>query len=332
MPAEAFAEAKSWRWKAIALAVSGPLLGGLFWVGCPLWLLVPLHMLSGYGAWRLWRRPGPGGRELGLQACSLTLCVPVVGSACAWLVFGRVGRRETSVLDAYRRYIAFAHRESPVLRPIDPRARLLREVGVMPLRDQLTQGELAAKQSAATALAELEGDGGVRVLRQALTHSADDTRLLASLALLRKEETLVSALNLAREATKAKDAPARAWLGLARVARRYAESGLPAPRAAESFWQECETAARRALMGPEALEGWLHMAASYAGRRQSSAALEAAEAALALDPECTEAAVCRCEALFALGRLDALRDATRPLARAGGLQEVASYWEAAHVG
>lgn len=329
MPADV---TQSWRWKVIAVGLSGPVLGGLFGVGCTLWLLVPLHLVAAYGAWRLWRRPGPGGRELGLQAASLALCFPIVGSLCAWAVFGRVGRRETGVLDAYRRYVAFSQREPLVLRPLDARARLLREVGVMPLRDQLSHGELAAKQSAATALAQLEGDAGVRVLRQALTHSADDTRLLASLALLRKEEALVSALNLAREACKAKDAPASAWLGLARVARRYAESGLPAPRAAAGYWDECETAARQALGGGEPAEAWLCIAASRVGLQDPRGACEAAEGALAEDANNVEAALVRCEALFALGALDALREATRPLARVGGLQEVAAYWEGAHAG
>ena len=216
------------RWLAFAVAASGPLLALCFYWGISIWLLALAHSLAAWVAWRLWRNPLPGGRELGLQAFSLTFCFPVVGCVCAWVIFGRQGQIHSDVVDAYRNYIKYDHQQPLVLRTVDPRARLLREVGVMPLRDQLLQGDISLKQSAAEALAALPGHEGVNVLRQALTAELDDTRLLASISLLRKEEQLFAALTAARQACLQPGASTIAWCELADVTRRYVESGLKA--------------------------------------------------------------------------------------------------------
>jgi tetratricopeptide (TPR) repeat protein len=317
---------------ALAIALSGPLIAVLFWLSASIWLLAAVHMLAAIGAWRLWRTPGPGGRQLGWQAGSLSLCFPVVGSVCAWLLFGRAGEQNNDIIEAYRHYIDYDHQEPLFLRPIDARVRLLREVGVMPLRDQLIHGDITTKQVAASALADMDGDSGVKVLRQALTHEHDDTRLLASLALVSKEERLVRALTSAREACKSSQATGSDWFSLGSVARQYAESGLPAPKAAEGYWAECEMASGRALgqSGAHGVRSWLEVAASRAGRKNWMAALEAYESALALEPLSTEALMGRCEALFALNQLDRLADATRTFAVGSDLHEFAAYWGATH--
>jgi tetratricopeptide (TPR) repeat protein len=316
------------RWVARVVAASGPLIALCFYLGVSIWLLALAHALAAWGAWRLWRTPLPGGRELGLQAFSLTFCFPVVGSVCAWVVLGRQGQTHSDVLDAYRDYIKYDHQQPLVLRTVDPRARLLREVGVMPLRDQLLQGDISLKQAAAEALAALPGHEGVKALRQALTAELDDTRMLASLVLLHKEEQFFAALTAARQACLAPGASAIAWCELADVTRRYVESGLPAHKTALGFWQECELAATRALRlsDDHKIQSWQYIAASRAGRQDWLGALEAYGAVLALDPDCLDAVLARCKALFALGRLDQLAEATRPLAATEEMADFAVYW------
>lgn len=332
-----------WLWKVAAVAVggSGPLVCLLLLMGAPSWGAVLLHLIAAAASYLMWRKPGPRGQMLGLQAFTLCLCFPVVGSPAAWLIYGRESERAEGLLSDYRRYIAYEHGEPRYVRPVhDPKAALRRELAVQPFGDQLANADdLVGKQNAAAALERLDGDTGTRVLQQALTHPADDTRLLASLALLRKEEALVRKLKAARTTAQGHPADPQAAVLVAGAARKYAESGLPAPKVGEAFWRECLEAAERTLAlkprTPTALTAQLHRAAAKAALGDLAGAAAAAEAALALDPENEEAGLRRMEALFRLGDLAALGAAAAHFSGAepgSEAYEVARYWRGSHAG
>lgn len=315
---------------AVAIALSGPVVAAIVALGGSLWLAAAVHGAAAWGAWAFWRREG---ELLALLAFTLLTAFPAVGSLIVWFVLGRGGRRQEMLASDYRRYVGIDDYEAPGVRPLaDPQAALRRETAVLPLGDQLGMAAIAGKQAAASALARMEGQGGVKVLRAALTHPADDTRLLASLALLRKEEGLVSALTAARQAAKASPADQALRLALAGAARRYAESGLPAAKVASGLWAEVR---REAAAAGEGLESSLHLAAAHQALGEPEAALAAAEAALALDPGCVEAGFRRLELLFTLGRAQAMGPAARALiaiAQPGSdAHEAARYWMA-HAG
>lgn len=315
---------------AAALALSGPVVGLIVATGGSLWLAFALHAAAAAGAHAFWRREG---KLLALLAFTLLLAFPAVGSLIVWVVLGRGGRHQVELAADYRRYVGIDDYEAPGIRPLaDPEAALRQEVAVLPLGDQLGLAAIAGKQAAASTLARMEGEAGVKILRQALTHPADDTRLLASLALLRKEEGLVASLTNARQAAKADPGDPAARLALASAARRYAESGLPAQKVARGLWAEVRREAEAA--GP-VLAAWLHLAAAAAALGEHAAALAAAEAALASDPACVEAGFRRLEALFMLGRREALPEAAGSLlafAPPGtDAHEAARYWSA-HAG
>lgn len=329
-----------WLWKAAAVAIggSGPLVGLLLLLGAPSWGAVALHLVAAAASYLMWRKPGPRGQMLGLQAFSLCLCFPVVGSPAAWLIYGLESERAEGLLDDYRRYIAYEHGEPRYVRPLkDPKAALRRELAVRPLGDQLSDADdMVGKQNAAAALERLEGDLGTRVLQQALTHPADDTRLLASLALLRKEEALVRKLKAARATAQGHRDDPQAQLLVADAARKYAESGLPAAKVAEAFWRECLEAAERSLsLNPRpqtALHAQLHRSAARSALGDAPGAVAAAEAALALAPDNQEAGMRRMESLFRQGELGALSAAAEGLAAEPGSEafEVARYWRGPH--
>jgi hypothetical protein len=329
-----------WNISAVAIALSGPLVCLLLMLGAPVWGAIALHLLAAPAAYLMWRRPGPRGQMLGLQAFTLLLCFPIVGSPAAWLIYGRESERNEGLLSDYRRYISYDHGEPRYLKPVrDAKAALRRELAVQPFGDQLNDADLVGKQNAAAALERLDGDTGVRVLKRALTHPADDTRLLASLSLLRKEEHLVRKLKAARTSATEFPQDPQATLLVADAARRYAESGLPAGKVAENFWTECLKAAEQTLaLEPRptvALTAHLHRAAAAAALGDHLIAIEAAEAALALDAACAEAGLRRMEALFMLGRLDALSGATDALESAEpGSEgyEVSRYWRRPNAG
>jgi hypothetical protein len=315
---------RRWRIAAAALGASGPVVGVLLGLGA-LWPAAALHVGAALAAWRLWRRPGPGGADLALVATTLAACFPVVGSVGAWWVYGRPEERQSGLVDAYRAYIGRNwNAQTDVVPLADPNRALTREVAVLPLGDQLSTADLAGKQAAAAALQRMEGAGGVKILRDALVHPADDTRLMASLALLKKEEALVAELKAAR--TRAEVRPdTEARLGLAAVARRYAESGLSATGAAEALWRECAREARAALRAasPAASRTALnHLAAAHLALGEPEQALEAADAAIAQFPvhEVSAASaedvaihLMRLQSLFALGRAHELAEPARAL-------------------
>jgi hypothetical protein len=316
-----------WRYAALLVAFSGPISGLMAFWNWPLAFPIAVHILGTLGARFLWRntdspaeeqhpdevlledqpgeRPAREAKMLALQAWTLVLCFPVIGSAAAWMIFGRAGKVSTALLDSYQDYIAF-ERTAPRHRAkvADRDAALSRELAVLPLRDQLDSGDLAAKQGAAARL--LEFADGERVLREALLHPADETRLFASLALVRRQEAMFARLRAAREAVREEPNLAQPHLELAAAAAAYAEGGAGNPRLAAAFWQESEREARVALtleLDPaESAAAWLMVGRARSALGDLDTALEAVENALALSPRDVEAALSRCELLFRLER------------------------------
>lgn len=306
MSVEPSEQRRGWRLAALAVGLSGPLVGAILAARWPLMLALGVHTVAAAAAWKLWRQDGPGGRDLGLVTATLAGCFPVVGSLGAWWVYGRAVKRESHLVEAYKTYIGRNWEVDRDLAPLpDARQALGRELAVLPLGDQLGEADLAGKQGAASALVHLEGATGVKILREALVHPADDTRLMASLALLKKEEALVAELKAARTHVEAHP-DAAAHLALAQVARRYAESGLCAPLAAAALWRECVKAAQQAARGAFAGPARLMLATAHLALEEPAAALAAVEPAIAESPTDVAAQQLRLRALFALGRFSEL--------------------------
>jgi hypothetical protein len=95
-------------------------------------------------------------------------------------------------------------------------------------------------------------------------------------------------------------------MALARVARRYAESGLCAPRVAEALWRECAEAARAATRGGTEGGVWTYLATAHLALNEPERALSAAESAIAVSPADVAAHQLRLQALFTLGRFEGL--------------------------
>lgn len=313
------------------IGLSGPLVGFLAWRGDLVFAFM-LHTVAAIVAWAYWRRPDEPEDLMALQAATLAAAFPIVGAPIALLVFGRETTPKDDLLDAYKAYIAFEHDRPRWARPLqDPQAELLREVSVRPLADQLRHGDLASKQAAAQALRRLDGDEGVRVLRQALRHPADDTRLLASLALVKLEEQLSDRLARAREGANGRPDEAGAQRDLVAAVERYTASGLPAGKAAEPLWREAEAAAQRArALEPGKAGDELTIARARQALGDPQGALAAAERAVAADPAHPGPGLLRCELLYALGRTEELRQAAAALkavAMPGSdAHEIASFW------
>ncbi|MFN3431396.1 MAG: hypothetical protein ACK46X_15760, partial [Candidatus Sericytochromatia bacterium] len=143
-------DTRAWRLRAFGLGLSGPLVGGLAWLGAPWPLVGAVHAVAALAAWRLWRRPGPGGADLALVAATVTGCFPVVGSLGAWWVYGRPVKAQGGVVEAYRAYIGRNWEVAGDVTPLADKAQALgREVAVLPLGDQLGGADLAGKQRAA---------------------------------------------------------------------------------------------------------------------------------------------------------------------------------------
>jgi hypothetical protein len=308
---------RNWRLGALAVGLSGPLVGLLAYMGLPLAVPIAVHVAGAIGAHFLWRAPGEEGRVLAVQARTLVLCFPVVGSLAAWAIFGRGGAPNAKLLAEYKTYIAYERDRPRYLSPVgDREAHLGLELAVLPLRDQLEGGDLAAKQGAAAKLLEFEG--GDRILREALAHPADETRLFASLALVRRQEAMFARLRAAREAVAEapEDVPAR--LELAHAALAQATDGGAGGRVAEAFWHEAVQAAHAALEldAPPALkaEARLVLCEERLSKDDLRTALTYAETAVHLAPKHVEAGLKRCELLFRLGRIAELRAAARALA------------------
>ena len=323
---------------ACLIGLSGPVVGFLAWRGDLFYALL-LHGVAAIVAWAYWRRPDDENDLLALQAATLSAAFPVVGSPIALLIFGRETTPSDELRKAYAKFIAFEHTAPRWSRPLrDPRAALLREVSVRPLGDQLRHGDLASKQAAADALRRMDGNEGVVVLRQALRHSAEDTRLLASLALVKLEEQLGEALGRARQLVEAHPDDAPAQRQRLEAARRYAESGLPAGKAAEPLWREVEAAAERAraLDPASAWEDDLAIARARQALGDAPGALVAAERAWQAARDPVKAGLLRCELLYTLGRTELLRAAASELHRVAhpgsDAFEIAAFWAPGTVG
>lgn len=323
---------------ACLIGLSGPLVGILAWRGEQLYAL-GLHGAAAIIAWAYWRRPDDENDLLALQAATLTAAFPVIGPPIALLIFGRETTPSDELRRAYATYIAFEHTAPRWSRPMgDARAALLREVSVRPLGDQLRHGDLASKQAAAYALRRMEGDEGVVVLRQALRHSADDTRLLASLALVKLEEELGETLGKARKLAEARPDDAHTQRQRLEAARRYAESGLPTGKACDPLWREVEAAAERArtLDPAGAGEDDLAIAKARLALGDLPAALVAADRAWkgAADP--VVAGLLRCELLYKLGHTEPLRAAARELGQVAppgsDAAEISAFWAPQAIG
>jgi hypothetical protein len=285
------------------------------------------------GAHCLWRAPGKEGKVLAVLARTLVVCFPVVGSLAAWLIFGRGGDPNTKVLEDYQTYIAYERDRPKYLAPIGDRdAHLGLELAVLPLRDQLEAGDLAAKQGAAAKL--LEFDGGDRMLREALAHPSDETRLFASLALVRRQEAMFARLRAARTAVEEQPEDPAARLELAHAALAQATNGGAGERVAETFWNEAAQAAHAALelKAPPALhaEARMVLCEERLSKDDVRTALSYAEAAVRLDPGHVEAGLKRMELLFRLGRLADLRAAAHALAKIAPVgtdaADAAAFW------
>lgn len=346
-------EGSSRRWPralvALLIGLSGPVVGLLAYRGLLIGAFC-LHAVAAIAAWAYWRRPArteaetaalgldeaPSDDLLALQAATLAAAFPVIGAPIALAVFGREGIPRDELRTAYARFIAFEHETPRWNRRVrDSQAELLREVSVRPLADQLRHGDLASKQAAAYALRRMDGDEGVTVLRQALRHHADDTRLLASLALVKLEEEFTVTLTAAREAAAADRTDAGAARVLVAVATRYARSGLPAGRGAEPLWREIEAMAARAcaLDQSEAADDELSIAAARQALGDPEGALAAAERASSWSAAAVAPLLLRCEMLYKLGRAAALRELAVTLRHAAvpgtDAHEIASFWASA---
>ena len=199
-------------------AVLGLLVGLAAWGGVAFWWLAIAHLVVTALTWLAFRKLRGGGRLVAWRAGAIAGTLPVLGPLAAWLAHP-ANARQGDLADEYRQFIAYDVAERSLLVVDDHDEAIRRELSVTPLVEVLYHGDLAAKQDAAAKLAETQGASGVAVLREALGAPHDETRLFASLALLRAEEAHSAALAEARKG------PA---IGLARAARRYAESGLPA--------------------------------------------------------------------------------------------------------
>ncbi|MDB5097164.1 MAG: hypothetical protein JWM80_1585 [Cyanobacteria bacterium RYN_339] len=335
VPLGAAPEAKPRNMKlgAALVGLSGPLVGVLAYFGLPLILPIVVHAAGGVGAHFLWRAPGKEGRVLAVQARTLVICFPVVGSLAAWFIFGRGGTPSAKLLDEYKKYIAYERDKPRYLAAVgDREAHLGLELAVLPLRDQLEGGDLAAKQGAAAKLLEFEG--GDRILREALAHPADETRLFASLALVRRQESMFARLRAAREAVVEFPVEPAARIELALAALAFAAGGGSGERVADAFWHEAGQAAHAALELPAVpaihAEAHLVLCEERLSKDDLRTALTHIDSAVKLVPTHVEAALKRCELLFRLGRITDLRTAAKSLLAISlfgtDAHDAASFW------
>jgi hypothetical protein len=99
-----------------------------------------------------------------------------------------------------------------------------REASVRPFVQVLYEGDLPAKQAAAQAILKYQGAKGVKILKKALEAPHDETRLFASLALLKQEESLANALQHRRLPEEGNHSD-ESYLAWGQAAYDYALSG-----------------------------------------------------------------------------------------------------------
>lgn len=278
--------------------------------GVPLtWLALP-HVLVALGTWLFWRRERKLGKLLPVRAGAIAFALPIFGALAAWLIHPP-NKKHGDLAEDYRAFIAYDQVDRERAGVLDTEEALRRELSVTPLVEVLRTGDLAAKQAAAATLAGTMGAAGVAVLREALTAPNDETRLFASLALVRAEEQRTAELADARNALAITGPTPAARLAVATAARRYAESSLPVGNACDELWREVAEQASHIVAEPadrtERIAAWHLLAAARRGLDDHRGALLAAREAMMLAPSDPEVLTNLAEMLFEAGDLDSLQ-------------------------
>lgn len=312
------------------VAIPGCLLGALAlailaWGGSP-WSALLLIAANAALTWELWRLYRPHDGAGGARAALLAFCFPALGSLWPLLasfepgVVPPVGETAASV------------GEPPAWD--DPEGALRDELSVTPLVDDLRLGSLEAKRHAAEAIADLEQAEGVELLRSLLVAPNGDTRLFASLGMLRLEERLLTRLKGARLACELRPLEAASHLQRAEAGRRYAASGLLGVTAAMDIWAEVLDAACTTLEArpseDQVVGAWHHRALAHLALGAPEAAWQALQPALTLARRSPELLRLACEIRFALGDFEALHplapallEVARPASNDG---QIAQHW------
>lgn len=282
------------------------------------WLLAAVQGVAVAAAALVVQRRHPGRPLVAGLAVAMGFAFPLAGPLCAWWTLARGERSPT-----WRDDLPVP--PAPLPAELDASAALARELAVNPLSDRIRAGDREGRQAAARALADLGDARAVRVLEGALEDPDPDTRLFASIALVRLEAAFAARLARARDAEDP--------LVLARAVRTYLASGLPQGLAARELWAELARAGDESVEAePDGLriaglagrpkageafarsraEVWVHLAAARRALGDLEGARLAAEQALAIAPVMA-GALELCEALYALGDVPALSDAARRL-------------------
>ena len=293
------------------------------------------HLLASLFALLLWRREFKASPLVAARAALLVVFFPVAGVLGAWLSLVATRKAQRGLIEAYRSYIAFdplqAHRATLFRRAEDA---VRRELSVRPLSDELRQGSFASKQAASMALAAMGDASGVKILRDSVQDEDLDTRLFASLGLLRMDERFVQRIRQAQEQLELDGSDPVAWIDLAEANRAYATSGLPSGEAAIALWQHTLRAAEKgrdlARLPEHALQAWLQLATARLALGDTMGSLDAAHAAHSVDPGNAEALYAVCEALYGLRDFARLRGMARDLLELASPEskayDVASFW------
>lgn len=269
---------------------------------------------------------------IALRAWVVALVFPVVGPLCLLLAQCQPGDGR-GLIDSYREYIAYVPHK-PLVRLTDPHEGLRREMAVQPLVDELYRGDFGARQAAADALAAKGDLVAIRLLQTALLDGDGETRLCASLALVKAEAAFADRLGDLRGRSRSQGATVADWLALATALGDYADSGLPAGDMALLAWNESATAVAAAqALGPDGDEtfraAWLQ-ARSQLHLGAAKAAATALEGLLDERPLDHALRRTACEAWYQAGDFD------RVAVLAAGLDDgeapdpddqlIAAYW------
>jgi hypothetical protein len=310
-------------------ALGGVVVGWMVLHDWPLaWCLLAHGLVSVWTAFAWYGDSGP----MAVRAGALALTLPVLGPV--FLLLARCQPGDGSGLIAsYNEYIAYDLNESrPPL--LDREEGLRQEMSVQPLADDLYRGDFGGRQAAAEALALQATPPAIRQLRAALTEGDGDTRLCASLALVKSEAVFAERLAGLRESSRRPDADGRAWLDLARGLGEYADSGLPTGELATACWEESAEAAQMAKSLPSgaatALDADRLLAKAQLRLGHPEAAAEILKGLLAAGPDDPATLIAASEAWFDLGEYDRVHELAERLEGlpAGNLQQerFAQYW------
>ncbi len=311
---------------------TGGLVAIVFWLGYPT-VSVVIHGLGAWITWRFWRLSEASESLVPMNAATLSLAFPVIGPALAWAVLTRQQNAQGAVTDLYRNYIALRYEQPLWARPIRDQAQMAqREAAVRPMVDQLRFGDLAAKLRAAEALASLPEFSGLSILRGALAHPSEDTRLMASLTLIRVEQRLTERLEHAQRAAARAPQDPDATERLAQGLHDLIQSGTASEQVSEPLWRQIEQLLRNlhAQAGALSADGWLLAARARARLNGLPDALTVLETACECYPEEPSLWAQRCAWLYdarAFARLRDLAPRWEALVTPGSPEaEVAHFW------